>query len=371
VSVLAEEAEGIMEKRSMSTAVLIVVLVAAGALVLAIGWRRNRSGVTATEVDARTSAIPSPRTGAAREGIEHLRHLHDQLDQAVLRAEAVFSKLQLPDTRSPQRADLVPVFEQTKAIATALADLLDGLDRELGNEGSGVSAARLTPEEVHAFLVEVEPPPQEQGGFHPGVPRKTSAIGKLPGFYGYHVGLNNQLYEHRVPKSFAWRQTQEQWQTLVYFGGTHAIGGLLSRLDRISELRSVRQGTRSSEGGAVVTETDGQRVLKLGAVPPQESYPYDRRDIAELRRIAERAGFLATGADEALLDDERREWCKIIDDWLQAGSRVGTAGGTIIAGLIDEAPASNEAINDRLTKLAGLEYLGEEARAKARAKTAK
>jgi len=122
------------------------------------------------------------------------------------------------------------VFQQTKAITTALADFLDGLDHELANEGSGASQARLSPDQVRAFLLDVEPPPQDggQGGFHPRAPRRGGALGRLPGFYGYHVALNNGLYQRLIPRSFAWRQSVELWKTLTYLGGTHAASGLLS-----------------------------------------------------------------------------------------------------------------------------------------------
>jgi hypothetical protein len=104
--------------------------------------------------------LPTTQLGAESEGIEVLRRLHGHLDQAVQRADAVFEKLPLSETRSPQRADLVVVFQQTKAITTALADFLDGLDHELANEGSGASQARLSPDQVRAFLLDAEPPPR-------------------------------------------------------------------------------------------------------------------------------------------------------------------------------------------------------------------
>ena len=328
-------------------------------------------------MDRRVSTPLAAQPAAEKEGIEALRRLHGQLDQAVQHAAAVFEELPLTETRSPQRADLVVVFQQTKAMTTALADFLDGLDRELANEGSGASQARLSPDQVRAFLLEVEPPSHDggQGDFHPGVPRRSSALGTLPSFYGYHVGLDNGLYQRRIPRSYAWQQSVALWQTLTYLGGTHAAGGLLSRLDRINKISDVRRAPRSSAGGAVVTQTDdGHRVLTLGAAPPAQSYPWDRADIAELRRVAERTEFLATGAGEAILQEARREWCRIIDDWLEAGSSLGSADGinanmtNIIARLIDEAPAANATITERLKKAAALECLGEEARGKARAK---
>jgi hypothetical protein len=321
--------------------------------------------------------LPATQSGAEREAIEVLRRLHGQLDQAVQHAEAVFEKLPLSETWSPQRADLVVVFEQTKAITTALADFLDGLDRELANEGSEPAQARLSADQVRGFLLEVEPPPQDggQGSFHPGASRRTSALGRLPSFYGYHVGLDNGLYQRRVPRSYAWRQSVDLWQTLTYLGGTHAAGGLLSRLDRISKIQEARRAPRSPAGGAVVTQTAGQHVLTLGAVPPVQYYPWDRADIAALRRLAGRADFLATGADEAILEEARPAWCQIIDGWLEAGAGLGAADDStiarmtdIIGRLIDEAPAADATITERLKKAAALDYLGEDARRKARAK---
>jgi hypothetical protein len=85
-----------------------------------------------------------------------LRRLYDQLTRGVLHAEVVFSKLQLSEARSPERLELVVVFEQTNAIFTALADFLDGLDRELASEGNDRLQARPSLDEIRAFAREIE-----------------------------------------------------------------------------------------------------------------------------------------------------------------------------------------------------------------------
>jgi hypothetical protein len=85
-----------------------------------------------------------------------LRRLYDQLARVVLHAEVVFSKLQLSEARSPERLELVVVFEQTNAIFAALADFLDGLDRELASEGNDRLQARPSLDEIRAFAREIE-----------------------------------------------------------------------------------------------------------------------------------------------------------------------------------------------------------------------
>ena len=310
-----------------------------------------------------------PTTQTIDATLAELRRLHGRLAETIERAEAVFIAQQLPDTRSPQRADLVGIFEQTAAIATALADFLDELDRALANEGSGASQARLSPEQVRAFLLDVEPPPTYGPEyFHPGAPRRPSAMGKLPGAYAYHINLDNRLHERQISRSFAWRQSVGFWQAFTYFGGTNAMSGLLARLDRISDVHDVRRALRSSESGGTLTTTgDGQRVMTFGAVAPKQSYPWDRRDIDELRRIAAHAGLLATLTDAGLLEHQRRAWCQMVDDWLEIAQGVGAAVGDLLAGLINDAPPVDAAVNERLEKLANLEYLAEAVREKARA----
>lgn len=96
---------------------------------------------------------------AGNVGLQQLQELHRTVEQAVQRAVKVYSELQLSIARSPQRGDLVAVFEQIHGIASAVAAFLDGLDRELANEGSEIAVARLSPDQVRSFLLAVEVPP--------------------------------------------------------------------------------------------------------------------------------------------------------------------------------------------------------------------
>lgn len=279
--------------------------------------------------------------------MERLRRRHDDLRRAVKLARALFAGLAPPDMRSPERAELVAVFEQTGALAIALADFLDALDRALCNEGSGASGPGSSPEEVRALLGELEPVPasERDASFHPGVPRHESPIGALPAFYGQLIDLANRLHIRRQPSSFAWRQTVDLWQAMTYCGGTTGTGGLLRRLDRIAELPGVRRTPRSSA-----------------------YYPWDRDDIAELRRIAARAAHLTTVDDAALLADERRAWCDLIDGWLQAAPSIGGAADPVISTIIEDTPAPDAAIRERLGRIAELAHLSKETRRRARAR---
>lgn len=332
------------------------------------GWVRDRAGMNPAGADA--GASPATPTIDAGDDLAELRRLHDRLAQTIQRAEAAFLAQQLPDTRSPQRADLAAIFEHTAAIATALADFLDEIDRALASEGSGASQARLSPAQVRAFLLDVEPPPQQGPElFHPGAPRRPTAIGKLPGAYGYHINLDNRLHERQIRRSYAWRESVALWHAFTYSGGNNAIEGLLARLDRISDIHGLRREPRTSASGGTLTVTeDGKRVMTFGAAPPEQTYPWDRRDIAELRRVAERAASLAAATDASLLEQERHAWCQAVDTWLQAGPDAGSLGAEFLAALINETPAADAQVDERLEKLANLAYLPEAVRAQARAK---
>lgn len=114
---------------------------------------------------------------APNEGLQQLQELHSTVEQVVQRAVAVYSELPLSIARSPQRGDLVAVFEQIHEIASAVARFLDGLDRELANERSEVAVERLSPDQVHSFLLGVEmPPPEATARFDPCVPRRITAL---------------------------------------------------------------------------------------------------------------------------------------------------------------------------------------------------
>jgi hypothetical protein len=96
--------------------------------------------------------------------------------------------------------------------------------------------------------------------------------------------------------------------------------------------------------------------------------PWSDRDITMLRWAAEHAAFLATADAAALLDHDRRAWCKNIDASLAAGPRDKPALDYTFGPLLDETPAPDAATNKRLAALADLEYLGDELRTKARAR---
>lgn len=302
------------------------------------------------------------------EGLQQLHELHHAVEQAVQHSVAVYSELRLSSARSPQHGDLVAVFEQIHGIASAVGRFLDGLDRELANEGSDVAVARLSPDQVRSFLLVVEPPPTPDAAarFDPCVPRRTTVIGQLPSFYRYHVGLDNELHRRQAPRSFAWRESMLLWQTFTYHGGAYAVEGLLSRLDRISDVCEKRRAPRTSGAEGIVTvRPDGQRVLSLGAQPSRQSYPWDRSDIAALRLVAERAKLLISSSDEELVEIERREWCEKIDAELQ-DVRSAREHSMALAMLLDNLPADDPAVRERVTRLTGLAHLGDDARARLR-----
>lgn len=263
------------------------------------------------------------------------------------------------------------------------------------------------------------------------MPWKHGVLAKLYGFYFFHVRLENHFYSQRIPRAFVWRQSLELWQAFVYCGGISASGGLLSRLQLLWYLPELREGHRSEaasrddtadmaddlrsglitsfrreQGFGVITLDDGLNVqfdssnctmvpeegaavrLRIGtarrdgrikalhvelpfvpALPPKQVLRlWKDRDIRVLRSIAQHAEFLATADEEAFLEYARREWCKQIDAWLQAGPPKDSNLDDAIARLLDETPALDAAINERLATLAELEGLGEEARRKARTK---
>lgn len=283
--------------------------------------------------------------------VADLRKLHSCLAAAVEHAEAAFGSFPVPDGRCPTRVELSGLFEETRTIARALAAFLDGLDRYLGNEGADTDSVRLSPEEVRALLAETEPVPKPETvsagsefppAWHPGLPRRVSSIGRLPSFYGYVVSIDNALTKRKLPKSFVWRQAWDLWKTFVYFGGRHAAGGLLARLDQIGKLPGQRKGPRTAA-----------------------YYPWDRQDIAELHRVADRANFLLTGRDEDIEQAARDDWCKIIDVFLNAEAMLDGVAGMMLATWMDEVPTPDAAVRERLRRLSRLDCLPDSARKKA------
>jgi hypothetical protein len=358
-------------------------------------------------------------------GIAELWRRYDQLCQVVQRAEGVFSKLELPRTRSPERRELVDVLEQAKALAMSLADVLEGLDAERIREGVDQSPSCI--DEMYAFFSENHAPRKDadRESSPARLPWASNGVlARLHRFYFIHVELNNHLYEERIPAAFAWRENVELWQTFVYFGGITAEGGLLSRLgslawwpnllkqgaERARESKQLVSGRitsfRREQGFGVITLDDGREVkfdaanctmvpnqgddvrLRIGPAalssgikalhveppttpgpPPPRSIdwkPWRNEDICALRSIAEKAEWLATADDDVLLEHHRRRWCEAIDYELE--TRDGKLSSVLLTLLLDETPVPDAAVDDRLTMLADLEGLREELRLRARSK---
>jgi len=274
--------------------------------------------------------------------IAEVRRLHTELGRSVERARSTFSGLSLATERTPERDELTVVLEITGALASALASLLDGIDRVVGNEGVTRERETVSAEVVRALLTELEPAAEEQRGFHPGIPRRDTPIGVLPSFYGYLLDIDNALFERGLPKSFVWRETMELWVSFVYLGGTHASGGVLSRLDRIQQFPGVRKGARS-----------------------EAYYPWDRKDVVGLQRIAERARFLAIASAEDIAKEHRRVWCEGIDGWLKVDPRRASA---LLERWVDEAPKAHPDVVERLRAIADNEAMRDGVRRKALAK---
>lgn len=251
----------------------------------------------------------------------------------------------------------------------------------------------------------------------------NGVLARLHRFYFIHVELNNHLYEERIPAAFAWRENMELWQTFVYFGGITAGGGLLSRLgslarrpnllkqgaERARESKQLVSGRitsfRREQGFGVITLDDGREVkfdaanctmvpnqgddvrLRIGPAalsagvkalhvepptPPRppplpaiDWKPWRNEDICALRSIADKAEWLATADDDAVLERHRRRWCEAIDHELSVsdGKR-----SSVLTLLLDETPVPDAAVDDRLITLASLEGLREELRQRARSK---
>jgi cold shock CspA family protein len=289
-------------------------------------------------------------------GIVELWRRYDQLCHVVRRAEGVFSKLELPRTRSPTRRELLVVLEQAGAIAVSLADLLDGLD------GEWVSSA----DELYAFFAENHAPGAETGceSAPARLPwARDGVLARLQSFYFFHVELNNLFYEQRIPTTFVWQENLGLWQTFVYCGGITAQGGLLSRLASLAwrpellkraaarerESKELLSGRVTSfhceQAFGVITLDDGRDVkfdaanctmvpqqgdvvrLRIGPAsrgggikalhvePPTapgpplpratDWRPWNNSDIAALRSIAANAESLATADDDVVLEHDR------------------------------------------------------------------
>lgn len=279
----------------------------------------------------------------ANDALADVRRLHAELGRTVEQARPVFSALALPSDRTPEREALTAILESTAVLASTLAALLERLDRLLGHDELSPDRDVASWEEVRALLRELEPERPEPSAFHPCVARRDTPIGLLPSFYGALLPIDNALTRSRIPKSFVWRETVELWVSFVYLGGTHASGGLLSRLDRIGQLAQLEEFPSAHEAPGPQPLPGARR----------RRNPWDAHDIGQLRRIAERATFLVTASAESLASEHRRVWCEGIDDWLRAEPKALAQCGPILAGWVDEAPALHPSVVERLGKIIG------------------
>lgn len=350
---------------------------------------------------------------------------YDRLCEVVLRAEAAFSTLQLSRARCPEQLELVVVFEQANAVATALADFLDSVDRKLARAANAGAPSPACVEEVWDFLREIEALRDEETAGR--LPLARGVAIKLHRFYGFHVELDNHLARHRIPRTFAWQENMKLWQTLVYDGGIAYLCMIPRELelhDRIrrragsepadaagaaDDLRGGRVTSfRCEQGFGVITLDDGRDVqfdaanctmvpepgeavrlrvgpardggLKALHVEPRSvplapaptvarvPMPWRNGAIAALRWMAQHGEFLSTAEHAALLDHERRVWCEEIDDLLRSEWRSASSLDAEVSALLDRVPPPDAAINQRLAMLTDLGRLGEEQRGKARSK---
>jgi hypothetical protein len=81
--------------------------------------------------------------------------------------------------------------------------------------------------------------------------------------------------------------------------------------------------------------------------------------------VAERAELLISSSDDELVELERREWCKKVDAELQ-DMRSAREHSMALAMLLDNLPADDPAVRERVTRLTGLAHLGDDARARLR-----
>jgi hypothetical protein len=224
----------------------------------------------------------------------------------------------------------------------------------------------LHPAVAARFLREVEGKSETGQLVHPGAPRKDTVLSRIRGFYGYAVSIHNNLYEKGIPRSFAWREFHELWQTIVYVGGTHASSGLLARLENIADVRGRRTGNREAGPNAVAYTTEsGERVLEVGAHTPAQSYPWDRSDIDALASIGKRARFMATATDSDVEDRARKVWCGLADEWLSADPKTHGSAWFMLENLVAEAPSADESVLQRLDEIAKLSGIPESLRKKA------
>jgi hypothetical protein len=275
-----------------------VVADEAVALALEAHWWEVIVTVHRFELEAATGSwFPRPTLGSDEAmyagelaGRLELERLAEVVRGAMERARDEFSAWAVPDGRSPERADLAAVLEATSTLASALAALLDGLDRALGNEGAAAWVPLVPWEDVRGLVARWFPAPSTVGAFHPGRARSRGLIGLLPELYGVLNERDVALSRREIPRSFVWRETVTLWTSLAYLGGAHASGGLPSRLERIARLPDRRSGPRG-----------------------RAYYPWDRTDIAGLEEIARRGAHLLTASDAELDEAACRSWCEVAD----------------------------------------------------------
>ncbi|MCX5741215.1 MAG: hypothetical protein NT062_01810 [Proteobacteria bacterium] len=293
-------------------------------------WGRTEVDATKRARDFRASYLASPGAEARSligvrptEGMTELERLAGCLHRAMEGARTALSGLVVPEDRSPGRGELAAVLASTSTLAGALAALLDALDRALGNEGAQPWLSRVSWTEVRELLSR-------------RFARSAGWSARLVTFYGALNDLDNALLRRQVPKSFVWRETVELWTSLIYLGGTHASGGLPSRLERSAVLPERRSGPRASS-----------------------PYPWDREDITGLDELARRCSHLAMAGDAEVDELACRSWCDQADGWLTVPPHAVPAAEPMLATLVREAPVPEPRVIDRLRKIAALPGLSE------------
>jgi hypothetical protein len=226
----------------------------------------------------------------ADEGMPELERAADALHRAMESARLASSGMDGLAACSPGRPELEAILRSTSTLASALAALLDALDRTLGNEGAEPWLPRVPSTDVRDFLARRFPAPETGADSRPDHTRPALLFEVLGAFYGAVNELDNSLVRRQIPRSREWRATVDIWTSLLYLGGTHAGGGLPSRLDRIALFPERRSCPRGSA-----------------------YYPWDRADIAALNELARRCDFLVTAADAEILDAACRSWCEVVD----------------------------------------------------------
>lgn len=183
----------------------------------------------------------------------------------------------------PQLREIAALCAASERLWSAVADLLDAIDRALGSEGRGAVQDPISIVDARAVLEEGSaalPPGNWQSCLAAGYAKMNDCANAIDArrtggvlrFELSQEALDDLLVKPKDVGWAGWTDLRHLWTKVAYLGGTHRSGGLAARLMTRPLFTDRRKAPRST--------------------PPY--YRWDRRDIAELRELARAVGLLAT-----------------------------------------------------------------------------